>query len=77
MRGWPSTSASTLAPKVVCIEVNLKSWLSTLRWRASRRSSITTRMPWRSDSSRTSVMPSIFLSRASSLIFLIRSALLT
>ena len=41
------------------------------------RMSTTMRMPWRSLSSRTSAMPSIFLSRASSAIRSMRRALLT
>ena len=60
------TSASMITPNVLCIVVCLYSWFSTTRGIASRLSSITTRMPSRSDSSRRSEMPSSFLSRTSS-----------
>ena len=49
----PFTSASIFTPKVDCMAVYLKSWLSTFLGWASRFSSITRRMPLRSDSSRT------------------------
>ena len=66
-----------MTPNVACIEVCLYSWFSTTRGMASRLSSTTTRMPSRSDSSRRSLMPSIFLSRTSSAMFSTRRALFT
>ena len=54
--GW-STSASMIAPNVVCSGVCTNSWLSTTFGFASFLSSITIRMPSRSDSSRRSLMP--------------------
>ena len=64
-------------PNVVCIGVSLKSWFSTTWSSASFFSSTTTRMPRRSDSSRTSEIPSTRPSRTSSAIFSIIEALLT
>ena len=61
-----------LTPKVVCIEVFLKSELSTAWVWAPRFTSITSRMPERSDSSRRSEIPSSFFSRTRSAIFVIR-----
>src|SRR5438105_4632497 len=66
-----------IAPKVVCIAVCLYRLFSTTSGTASRLSSITMRMPSRSDSSRRSLMPSIFLSRARSAMFFTRFDLLT
>ena len=71
------TSASMITPNVLCIVVCLYSWFSTTRGMASRLSSITTRMPSRSDSSRRSLMPSSFLSRTSSAICSTSRALFT
>ena len=71
------TSASMITPNVLCIVECLYSWLSTTRGMASRFSSITTRMPSRSDSSRRSEIPSSFLSRTSSAICSTSRALLT
>jgi hypothetical protein len=56
-------------PNVVCIGVCLYSWLSTTFGIASRLSSITSRMPLRSDSSRRSVMSGTFFSWTRSAIF--------
>ena len=75
--GCPSSSASTLMPKVVCNWVNRNSWFSTTSGVASRFSSMTMRMPERSLSSRISPMPSISLARTSSAIFSIRVFLFT
>ncbi len=66
-----------ITPKVLCIWVCLYSWFSTMYGIASRFRSTTMRMPSRSDSSRRSEIPSIFLSRASSAICSIRRDLLT
>ena len=63
-----------MTPNVDCIAVCLYSWLSTTRGIASRLSSITMRMPSRSDSSRRSLMPSSFLSRTSSAMSLDRAS---
>ena len=52
-----------ITPNVDCICVCLYSWFSTTRGIASRFSSMTMRMPSRSDSLRRSLMPSSFLSR--------------
>ena len=58
-----------LSPNVVCIWVCLKSWLrTTCGGSPPRFSSITTRIPARSDSSRRSEMPVIFFSRTRSAI---------
>ncbi len=75
--GTPSASASMMAPKVVCIGVCLNRLFSTTSGTASRFSSITTRIPSRSDSSRRSPIPSIFFSRTSSAMSSTRRALLT
>ena len=55
-----------LTPKVVCSGVKRNSWLSTISDMASRLSSMTTRTPSRSDSSRNSDMPSTRFSRTTS-----------
>src|SRR5256714_1369920 len=47
--GAPSTRASMIAPKVVCICVCLYSWFSTTAGTASRFRSMTIRMPSRSE----------------------------
>ena len=57
--GWPSTSASRMAPKLLCKAVRRCNTASTASGLASRRSSTTTRMPSRSLSSRMSAMPPI------------------
>src|SRR5437773_2650291 len=75
--GRPSTMASMIAPKVDCSEVLLYRLFSTVNTRASRLSSMTTRMPWRSDSSRRSAIPSSRRSETSSAIFATSVALLT
>ena len=75
--GTPSTRASMMTPKVVCMAVCLKSLLSTTLGMASRFSSMTTRMPERSDSSRRSEISEIFFSRTSSAIFSMSWALFT
>ena len=56
-------------PNVSCSWVCLYRLFSTTSGTSPRRSSITTRMPDLSDSSRMSEMPSIFLSLTSSAIF--------
>ena len=55
--------------KVVWSEVNLKSWLAMTSSSSPRFSSTTSRMPLRSDSSRTSAMPVMRPSRTTSTIF--------
>ena len=75
--GRPPFSATTLAPNEVCSAEKRQSWLSTTSAMASRFSSITTRMPSRSLSSRMSAMPSMRLSCTISAIFSIIVALLT
>lgn len=47
IRGTPSTSASIMTPKVVCIWVKAKSWLSTTCGLASFFRSMTIRIPSR------------------------------
>ncbi len=66
-----------LTPNVCWSCVCLKSWFCVTAVTASRRSSITIRIPSRSDSSRRSAMPSIFLSRTAWAIFSISVDLLT
>ena len=66
-----------MAPNVTCSGVWTKSWLSTTLGFASFLSSITMRMPSRSDSSRRSLMPVIRPWRTRSAIFSSRFALLT
>ncbi len=62
-----------LKPKEACIWVCLKSWLRTTSCGSPPRfSSITSRIPERSDSSRKSEIPLIFFSRTSSAILVIR-----
>ncbi|OQA08860.1 MAG: hypothetical protein BWY66_00817 [bacterium ADurb.Bin374] len=66
-----------MTPKEVRIEVCWNRLLRTTWALALREISMTMRMPSRSDSSRRSVMPSIFLSRTRSAICLTSFALLT
>ena len=75
--GRPPFSAIMFAPKLDCSAVKRQSWFSTTSATASRLSSMTMRMPSRSDSSRRSEMPSMRFSRTSSAIFSISVALLT
>ena len=75
--GWPSASASILTPTVSCSWVKLYSWLSTTWALASRLSSTTMRMPSRSDSSRRSLICSIFLSFTRPAMLSISRALFT
>ena len=76
-RGSLLTSASIMTPNVSCNWVCFKSWFKITLALTSRRSSMTILIPVRSDSSRKSVIPSIFFSFASSAIFSIRRALFT
>ncbi len=66
-----------LIPKLVCIAVCLYKLFRTTFALASFRTSMVTLIPFRSDSSRMLVMPSIRLSRTNSAIFSIKRALLT
>ena len=66
-----------MTPNVTCICVRLYSWFSTTAGLASRFSSMTIRIPSRSDSSRRSDMSVIFLARTKSAICSIRRALFT
>ena len=75
--GRPPLRASMLQPKDVCRGVNLNNWFNTTSGVASRFSSITTRTPFRSLSSCTWEIPSIFFSLTCSAIFSIIDALLT
>ena len=75
--GVPSTMASILAEKELCIAVNLYRLLRITRLCAPDRNSITMRMPFRSDSSRSSDIPSSRLVLTRLAIFSIRVALLT
>ena len=75
--GCRPTSASMLALNACWSCVCLKSWLRMTWLAASLRSSITTRRPSRSDSSRRSAMPRIFSARTSSAIFSISADLFT
>ena len=76
-RGRPLTIASVMTPKVVWNCVCLNRLFSTTSGTSPFLSSMTTRTPSRSDSSRMSEMPSITFSCTSSAIFFCRSALLT
>ena len=69
--------ASMITPNVDCRAVCLYRLLRTVKTRASRLISMTMRMPWRSDSSRRSAMPSSFRSDTSSAIFATSVALFT
>ncbi len=75
--GWPSTRATMFMPKWSCICVSLYRLLRTTSGNSPRLSSITTRMPDLSDSSRISAMPSSFFSRTSSPMRISRLALFT
>ncbi len=77
VRGCPPSIASITMPNVVSSGVCANRLFSTTPEIASRLSSITIRMPCRSDSSRMSLMPSIFFSRTSSAICSISRALFT
>ena len=73
--GWPSTNATQLIPNTACNWVWLYRLLRTTSPDSPRRSSITTRKPSLSDSSRSSVMPSMRFSFTNSAIFSISRAL--
>ena len=77
--GWPPTSATMLIPNTVCNWVWRYKLFSSTSAFSPRRTSITTRMPSLSDSSRkpSPAMPSISFSLCSSAIFSISRALLT
>ena len=75
--GRPWTNATLFTPKEVCKAVILYSLFSTTLALASRFTSITIRIPSRSDSSFAFEIPSILLSLTRSAIYLISSALLT
>ncbi len=76
-RGWPSIKATMFMPNVSCNCVCLYRLFKTISGTSPRFSSITTRMPDLSDSSRRSEIPSIFLSRTSSATFSTRFFLFT
>ena len=76
-RGRPSTKQMLLTENEVCKAVNLYNLFNTTFAIASRLISNTIRIPFRSDSSLKSEIPSIFLSLTKSAIFLIISALFT
>ena len=61
-RGWLSTNATIFIPKLSCSWVLLYKLLRTTSGTSPRLSSITTRIPDLSDSSRRSEMPSTFFS---------------
>ncbi|MPN50111.1 hypothetical protein SDC9_197737 [bioreactor metagenome] len=75
--GRPFTNAMLFTLKDDCIAVNLYSLLRTTLALASRLTSTTIRIPWRSDSSFTFDIPSIFFSPTKSAMCLINSALFT
>ena len=75
--GRPPRSATRLTPKLICSGVCRKSWFRTMSLSVSRLSSITTRVPSRSDSSRISAIPSTRFSRTRSPIRSCMRALLT
>ena len=75
--GRPFTKQILFTEKEVCREVNLYNLLSTTFEIASRFNSNTIRIPFLSDSSRISEIPSSFLSLTSSAAFLINSDLFT
>ena len=68
-RGWPSSKATMFMPNVSCNCVCLYKLFKMTSGISPRLSSITTRMPDLSDSSRKSEIPSIFFSFTSSAIF--------
>ena len=76
-RGCLPHRTTVLTPKVVESCVNLNKLFLTTSGLASRLSSITIRIPSRSDSSRMSEMPLILCSLTRSAIFSINIALLT
>ena len=78
-RGWPSTSATMLMPNTCSIGVCAYRLLSRISGTSPRFSSITTRMPSLSDSSRrpSEAMPSMSLSRTRSAMRSISRALFT
>ena len=76
-RGRPSTKHMLLTENEVCRAVNLYNLFNTTLAIASRLISKTIRIPFLSDSSLKSEIPSIFLSFTKSAIFLIISALFT
>ncbi len=75
--GWPSISATMFTPNTDSIGVCLYRLLRTISEFSPRFSSMTTRMPSLSDSSRSSEMPSISLPRTSSAMRSMRRALFT
>ena len=75
--GLPPFNASMLELKFCCIAEYLNNWFRTTSATASRLSSITTRIPTLSDSSRTAEIPSILFSLTRVAIFLIIFALFT
>ena len=75
--GWPSTKATMLIPTTDCNWVWEYKLLSTTSPISPRLSSMTTRRPSLSDSSRSSVIPSIFFSLTNSAIRSINRALLS
>ncbi len=75
--GLPSTRARLITPKLACSWVWAKSWFRITLGTMPLRSSMTMRMPWRSDSSRRSLIPSILRSLTRSAMRTIRVALLT
>ena len=77
VRGTPPTRAMLMIPNVVCIWVCLYSLLSTTIGMASRLSSMTSRMPERSDSLRRSLISVIFLVLTRSTMLSISEARLT
>ena len=75
--GFPLTIAKVLKPKEVSTDVNLYSCLLTVSGSTFLLKSITTLTPSRLDSSLISLIPSIFLSLASSAILSFKTDLLT
>ena len=75
--GFPLTIAKVLKPKEVSIDVNLYNCLFTVSGSTFLLKSNTTLTPSRLDSSLISLMPSIFLSLASSAILSFKTDLLT
>ena len=77
IRGRPSTMANIFTGKEVCNCVCLNRWFSTTWAFPSRFTSITKRIPRRSDSSRMSEISVIFLSRTKPTIVSINEVLFT
>ena len=75
--GRPSTRHMLFTENEVCKDVYLYSLFNTTFAMASRFISKTIRIPFLSDSSLKSEMPSIFLSLTKSAVFRMRSALFT